>query len=281
MKKFNLKKQASTKDCVISDKQLSENRKSMDLSNEQQQVVGKNINLSLPTKDKDNTIPFDKQLEASRKEGEKEIITEGHMDKKESDFNSKDKIQVTDINVKTEEYNKKYLDAFNKAEGETKKDTLFWDKYVGVQLEQKDMPTKVDINVPVSGSQLGNQPDRFDEEEVKKLIMASIKDADAMLFHIYSSVAKKGGGLDKNEKQQIIDINSGKMRLMSKLAQMPINTEDTKWPHRSFEGDVIIRPNKDGKFLVYEPGGGGEPIDIYNSVSEARADYPEGDIENG
>ena len=190
MKKIDLTKQAGSGDYIISDKGVQENREKMNLSNDQQQVVGKNINLSLPTKDKDNTIPFNAQLDAARKNAEKEpSITEAHMDKKEVDFDSKDKKQVTDINVETQKHVAKKTEEFKAAED--KKDTTFWDKYVGVQLEGEGQPTKVKDNISDSTSQIQNNPDRFKGDNVDKLVMASVKDADAMLFHIYAIAAKE------------------------------------------------------------------------------------------
>ncbi len=280
MKKIKKTKKASAGDYVISDKGIQENREKMNLSNEQQKVVGKNINLSLPTKNKDNTIPFNAQLNASRKNIKAEpSITESHMDKKEVDFGDKTE-GVMPINVKTEEYNQKHLEAFKKAEGE--KDTAFWDKYVGVQLERDGQPTKVKDNIPTSSSQLQNHPDRFKgsniDDKVKneglnlkvdKMVMASIKDADAMLFHIYSLSAKKSRDLSKEEKQQVIDINAGKARLIAQMVS-PIR--------RSLDhsGDPIIK-EEIGKAGVYEQDG--TKIDEFKSTAEARSSYPDGDIE--
>lgn len=274
MKKFNLSKRASSGDYVISDKSIQKNREDMNLSNDQQSVIGKNINLSLPVKDKDNTIPFNKQLDAERKNVEAEpSIIESKMDDKEVTFGDKTE-GIMPINIKTEEYNQKHLEDFKKAESSPKRDTAFWDKYVGVQLEGEGMPTKIDKNVPSSGSQLQNHPDRFKGGNIDKMVMASVKDADAMLFHIHATVSKQGRDINDIEKQQIIDINSGKTRLIAQFSAMPVQTLGT--------GDVIIRPNRYGKWLVYEAGGvsGGEPIDEFKSKEEALMNYPEGEIIN-
>ena len=240
----------------------------MGLSNDQQNVVGKNINLSLPIKNKDNTVPFNAQLNAERKNVEAEpSITEAHMDKKEVDFSSKDKKQVMDINVETQKYEDEKTKAIKEAEG--KKDTAFWDKYVGVQLEGENQPTKIKDNIPASASQLPNKPERFKGEKVDKMVMASIKDADAMLFHIYAIAAKGNRELSENEKQQVMDINAGKTRLLAQMVQ-PVR--------RSLEYriDPTIREEK-GVASVYENG---NKIDEFKSCEEAKANYPEGDIEN-
>ena len=277
MKKFNLKKMASSKDYVISDKSIQENREKMSLSNDQQGVVGKNINFSLPIKDKDNTIPFNAQLEAERKNTEAEpSITEASMDKKEVNFGDKTE-GVMPINVKTQEYDKEKTEAFKKAEG--KKNTAFWDKYVGVQLEGEGQPTKVKDNIPASASQLQNNPERFKRKgidkdvkeeglnlKVDKMVMASIKDADAMLYHIYAGAVNSDRTLNKEEKQQIVDINSGKMRLMVQ-ARGPVN----------YSEGVKIYQGQSGKGIVKENG---QVIDTFSSVAEAKTNYPEAEIWN-
>jgi len=282
MKKFNLRKKASAEDSVISDKSIQANREKMGLSVDQQGVAEKNINLSLPVKNKDNTVPFNAQLNAARKKAESEpTITEYSMDDKEVDFNSKDKKQVMDINVESQEYDNKKTEAFKNAEG--KKDTAFWDKYVGVQLEGDGQPTKIKNNIPGSTSQLQNKPERFKGKNVDKMVMASVKDADAMLFHIYATAAKADRKITADEKQQITDINAGKIRILSYLAGSPhaVAPGIDMYDQGGFQGDPIIVP-KGNIFLVYESGGmgGGEPIDQFNSLQEAIANYPEAEVSN-
>jgi hypothetical protein len=311
MKKFNLRKRAST-DSVISDKAIQENRENMGHSVSQQGFAEKNINLSLPVKNKDNTIPFNVQLNAARKNAESApSITEYHMDDKEVDFSSKDKVQVMDINVETQDYDNKKTEAFKKAEG--KKDTAFWDKYVGVQLEGEGQPTKIKDNIPASASQLQNQPERFKGKNVDKMVMASIKDADAMLFHIYATASKAGRKLTANEKQQVTDINAGKMRILAfdryppqypdpdsftnpltdkrrepKFEGSPVGVEeptgsaDSDLIHEMLgqdQDDIIIEMG--GKYYVYDANrvGGRDPKGIYDSPNEARQDFPEAQFE--
>ena len=85
-KTFNLKKTAEKKIAVISEKSLEKNREFFNLSNEDQKVVGKNINLSIPKKEKDNTVPFNQQLESSRKNKKNQMITESGMSDKIINF---------------------------------------------------------------------------------------------------------------------------------------------------------------------------------------------------
>ena len=268
MTKFNLKKRASAEDFTISDKGLDKNRKDMNLSNDQQGVVEKNINLSLPIKNKDNTVPFNQQLEASRKNNTDVEITEASMDDKIADFKCKHKKQVMDINVESRKYIDEQADAYKKAENATKADTEFWDKYVGVQLE--GTMKKIDNNVPASASQLQNAPDRFKGEKIEKMVMASMKDADAMLFHIYATASKESRNLTEEDQQKITDINSGKIR----LAQM---VQPVKRSLEHSGGNPTIR-DEGGKAGVYE--GDGTKIDEFSDCKDAKANYPEGDIEN-
>ena len=274
MKKFNLRKKASAESFVISDKSIQENREKMGLSVSQKGITEKNINLSLPIKNKDNTIPFNVQLNAARKNAEAEpSITESYMDKKEVDFNSKDKKQVMDINVESQEYDTKKTEAFKNAEG--KKDTAFWDRYVGVQLEGDGRPIKIKDNIPGSTSQLQNNPERFKGKNVDKMVMASVKDADAMLFHIYATASKAGRELTTDEEQQVTDINAGKMRVLAEGFQMvpPIRRS---LEYSGKRKDPVIKQEGAG-VRVYDNG---EPIDEFKSCEEAKQNYPEGDVDN-
>lgn len=206
MTKFNLKT-VKLGTSVINEKNMDKQRDDMNLSNEKQKSVDKNINFSISKKDIDNTVPFNVQLEAARKNKEGEKIIESKMDKREISFGEKTE-QVSPINRESQKYDSEKIEKFRKAQQD--KDTLFWDNYVGVQMEG-DI-TKVDKNVP--SSQLQNNPDRFKGEKTKKMVSA-LKDADAMLFHIHASAKKEGRELNDNEKQQIVDINSGKARILS------------------------------------------------------------------
>ena len=268
MGKFNLRKQASATDDTVSDKRLDGNRKDMNLSNEQQGVVEKNVNLSLPIKNKDNTVPFNQQLEAARKKSPDAII-EAKMSDKIVDFKSKDKKQIMDINVESQKQDDKKTDDFKKAENASKSDTAFWDKYVGVQLEGK--MKNVPGNVPAEGSQLQNKPERFKGDKVDKMVMASLKDADAMLFHIFATASKEGRELTAEEEQQIIDIESGKMRIMALQTVPPVRRS------LEYSSDPVIKEEL-GVAGVYE---GDSKIDEFKDCRDAKANYPEAEVDNG
>jgi len=257
MSKYNLKIKTAQQ---ITDKEIEEQRNGMGLSNEAQGVTGKNINLSIPTKDKDNTIPFNAQLSASRKKETDFAIIEKSMNQKEVSFGEKTD-GVSGINQKSEEMDSKRQEAHKKAENKSKKDTAFWDKYIGVQLEGS--MKGVSGNLPDSASQLPGNPERFKGKKVDKMVMAALKDADAMMFHIYATASSQDRDLTENERQQIIDINCGKNRIFAQLAQPVKRSGDPKFKRES-DGTVTVLDND-------------QPIDRFKSCGEAKANYPEGD----
>lgn len=234
MSKFNLSKIAK-EDYVIQDKMLEENTSSSD-------IPEKNINISIPTKDKDNTKPFESQLEANRDGKDSLMVTEQAMNESKKVYNDKRSDEwdtsVMPINILSQTYDDKKVKALKKAEEGEPKDTTFWDKYVGVQMEGPI--TKVDNNIPASASQLQNKPERFKNfdskdgietainPKINKMTMASLKDADAMIFHIYAQATQRSRELTDREKQMVLDINSGKMRVLSQnfLTEQDVNVQD-------------------------------------------------------
>ena len=229
----------------------------------------------MPTKDKDTTIPFETQLGKEQKKETEFIITEGALDKKPKLYNNKrleyEGKNVMPINLMSEAFHQKKEEDFKKAI-DAEKDTDFWDKYVGVQLEEEK--TTVDKNVP--DGELPNDPDRFKgiskkepntikDQKVEQLVSASaeqkekIKDADAILFHIYARVHQEGRVLNKVEKQMVEDVKAEKIRIIANVFD------------KSEEGDVLV--DIDGS--VYENG---KIIDKCNDTKDARANYPEAEM---
>lgn len=125
-----------------------------------------------------------------------------------------DKHDQLPINLLAEIRDKERAKAFEKA---TVKDaeTETWDKLLGVEAPLKDTPT-----------QLHNHEDRFKKltdkdvlknQNVKDMVMASLKDADAMLYFIYHKAASENRELTDKEKQLIDGISADKMKLASAL----------------------------------------------------------------
>ena len=101
------------------------------------------------------------------------------------------------------------------------RDTDFWDKYTG---------TDVKGLIPKSRgkggeSQLPNHPDRFSKLttdpksvgniKVKEMVTASLKDADAMLLHVFYTAAAERRDLTAKEKSVVAGINDAKIRLLT------------------------------------------------------------------
>ena len=257
---FNLKKIAGKMGFKNYNTMIEDKTDDMGLEAE---APSKNVNLKMPIKDRDNTVPFETQLEAGRINKDILKVTEKALNEENKVYNDKRSdiwdTDITAINIETEKYNQEHLKAFTKAQ-KNDSETAFWDKYVGVQMEGPI--TKIDNNIKDTASQLQNQPDRFKNEDVRKMVMASLKDADAMLFHIYATTSKAGRELNEIEKQQIIDINSGKVRL---LAQVPIGMQPVEVPEDTnsdfsfdlFEdertGEGLLCSKEDGRVLEKFP----------------------------
>lgn len=210
MTKFNLSKQAAKSGVKNYSKMLEDN-----VLVPGGDVAEKNINLSLPVKDKDNTVPYEVQLEASRQGKDNYATAEKALDENPKVYNDRRLDQTGDvmpINLETIKHEQKKEEAYKKAT--TDKDTAFWDKYLNVSVGE----TKVPVNVPKS--QLQNVSERFNKiddatkAKYDKMVFASLKDADAMLFHIYATAEKAGREPTDIEAQQINDINSGKAKIL-------------------------------------------------------------------
>jgi len=262
---FNLKKMAGKIGFKNYNKMIEDQTDDMGLEAE---VPSKNVNLKMTVKDKDNTVPFETQLEAARQGDSLLKVTEKALDEEKKVYNDKRNeiwdTDITAINIETEKYNQEQLKAFSEAQ-KNDSETAFWDKYVGVQMEGPI--TKIDNNISDSASQLQNQPDRFKGKEVKKMVMASLKDADAMLFHLYATASKESRELNDIEKQQVIDINSGKIRLIAQMPSsgIPLGMQPIESPIETNEqfsfdlfedketGEGLLCSKEDGKVLKRFP----------------------------
>ena len=234
MVKFNLK-MAKTDGYKNYNKMIEDRTKFMDLESEEK---SQNINLKLPVKDKDNTKLTETQLDENRQGKDTLVVAEKALNTSKKLYNNKRQNEwdtdVMPINLETEKYHQEKTKAYKAAEDAqkktplwNKKDTAFWDKYINVQMIGK--PTKIDKNV--SNSQLQNQEDRYtgltDATNAKfdKMVLASLKDADAMLFHIYATASSENRKLNDKEKQMVIDIDSGKHRILAKDFKSTIDTK--------------------------------------------------------
>lgn len=122
-----------------------------------------------------------------------------------------DKFDQLPINMLEEKAHQSKIKAFRSST--VKDDTEFWDELL----------TSSDVDDITS--QLQNHTDRFKNigddvlknEGVRKMVMASLKDADAMLYHIYREAAAKGRELTKNETSLVAGITADKIKIVEKL----------------------------------------------------------------
>lgn len=275
MPKFNMTKFAKVTGYKNYNRMLEELREDQDLSSE---TADRNINLSMPIKDADNTVPFEKQLEAARKDENTLIITEKSLNDAPKLFLDR-RIEEGDtdimpINLVSESYDQAKTKAFKEAEENDKMDTTFWDKYIGVQLEEEK--TKVDNNV--KNTQLENDPERFsakkepetiDQAEYNKIVEAKLKDADAMLFHIYAQASLQKRDLTTGEQQMVRDINIGKSHILSQQLAIP--------PIYSKEDETYV-VQQNGEFIVYNREGkelwrSWDEQEILNQYPDAQKEY--------
>jgi len=299
MTKFNLSKIAKKVGYRNYNTMLTDQTDDMGLLAE---VPSKNINLNMPVKNKDNTVLFEKQLEANRKDEKEPIVTERSLDTSKKVYNEKrqDKwnTNVMPINLATEVYDQEKAKAIIEAEDKQKKDTIFWDKYVGVQMEGPK--TTVDRNIPKS--QLQNSPDRFKnlgkgestnktvdteyneiDKKYDEMVTASLRDADAMLFHIYATATNEDRDLNEKEKQLVSNINNGKVKIISSAAQVflgdaQLAEEDANRDIAVSEGaNLEMKVNSDGSVNILQQG---SIIDVFNkypdvesNVEDAKASY--------
>ena len=213
MDKFNLSKTAAKSGFKNYNKMLEDN-----VLVPAGDVAEKNINLSLPVKDKDNTVPYEVQLEASRNGKDNYATAEKSLDENPKLYNNRRVDQSGDvmpINLETIKHEQKKEEVYRKATVANDKDTVFWDKYVNISVGE----TKIPVNVP--NSQLQNVSDRFNKIDdatdatYDKMVYASLKDADAMLFHVYTTAAQAKRELTVAEVQLVDDINHGKAKLLT------------------------------------------------------------------
>jgi hypothetical protein len=164
----------------------------------------------------------EKQLDAGR-DKLAEQTTEGQLNKTKGTYNAlrQDKNESLDVRplaLLNAAHQKEREAEWVKANNAADRDTQYWDEYVSKELGKgpfKDAP-----------SQLQNDKDRFsglstdpnalmDNVKVKKMVTASLMDADAMLFHIFYKAA--GRNLTASEQSLVDGITRDKMTILSQV----------------------------------------------------------------
>jgi len=297
MAKFNLKKTAQYSNINLN---LDAENKTMDIKD----VTHGNINLSMPIKDKDNTLPLDVQMNDKRKKDDTTIPVESRLNSssdKEIYNNCRQEIKdktISPINMLSAQFDKQHSDAFAKAEKDTIEKDAFWDKYM--QKPAEGNTQKVDNNV--QNTNLANSPDRFknisdpDADKAYKDTATKLAEVDAGIFHVYAKAYSENRNVDIKDKYILKKLNEIKMHHMKKSAlnwnvvnnnqafnvdnnsNAPMTTPESPGSEVIFRGDenraevVEIQKDKIGNVIkedvraVYEEPG-------KNNMNEARQDY--------
>ncbi|NJL70403.1 MAG: hypothetical protein HC888_01735 [Candidatus Competibacteraceae bacterium] len=226
---YNRFKQAKNESPKAFDKYLDDSREKTGTSPD---AVTTEVQLKKDHDEADGSKPFNKLLEKARK-GTREAVIEKVMEQEgahRTDKYYKTTVNPLAIQVEAREQNRR--DEFLKAQNAQDRDTDFWDKKVGSQMigeKTKQVANK-------QKSQLQNNPDRFyglegvnalggtvkdiekakgKEVQIDKMVTASLKDADAMLFQIFATAAAEGREISQTEQQIVTDINASKVRLIA------------------------------------------------------------------
>ncbi len=247
---FNLKKNLNKKSqVVIHEKMLNKNRSDRDAKANDDTGNIDWLLKDIRKNSKDNTIQ-EKRLDKEHTKENDNPILEGKLNTAKNTLNKlrideKDTVPVMDIDKSYDiKMDKIFHDASEKVEA---KDTALWDKYIGVQLSGKKT-TIIENNQP---SQLLSNFDSREEmnktnSPIKKAsVLEQIKDADAMLYFIYRTAAGQERELTEEEKQQITDINSGKIRLLAQTKPESEMTEKEREQEDRFEKSVFVGEKKE------------------------------------
>jgi len=246
---------------------LQENNKKLGLKPDNTSTY--NYELQIQRKGNDPTA-YEKRMQEKRT-GSNDTITEKSLNQNDKVFNEKRNSETWDkdaltINILEESYDQNKTKAIKEAE-EKDRDTGFWDDYVGVQM----ISPKTTITNNVQESQLENASERFadlqnvdmsnlkpdeainsvleDVNKVKKMVFASLNDADAMLFNIYYKSANRD--LTKEETQMVKDINSAKIRIIAQQ-QNPGRYERVVFLERSEADEAFKILDDKGEDAVIE-----------------------------
>ena len=248
----NSKKQIKTaQDAVVTtEKMLIENNKKLGLEpNEEDGNYTK-----LLESDRENPVGdknYEKLLADVRVEAASDkSILETMLNNTKDTLN---KLRDEDTNVPLMDFAKKHVvereKEYKKAvDKKGDRDTSFWDKYVGQQLD-KDQITTITNNVQPS-QLLSNYDTREDFNKANPSIgkdvpeaVDELKTADAMLYFIYRTASEESRELSDKEKQIVTDINGGKIRILSQFKPEQNMTEE-EWDELMREEQMLMNADK-------------------------------------
>jgi len=224
MSKFNLKKHVVKTAVTPYPKRLEDNNVERGLEPAENKIQDKLLDDGRTNKD-DNRI-YEKQLEKTHT-GFPQKNTEGQLNS-QADYRGingmplrgPDGKPLMDMYKPTGDINK---EQFDKADNAGKREKMFWDGYVNTQIPKdqvtkivaNDQPSQLLSNFNTREEFLAENPSTSSTVEE---IMNSIKDADAMLYHIYRTSKTESRELNGQEKNIENKINSEKTKLLEKFA---------------------------------------------------------------
>jgi len=221
VQKFNLKKMSSSKDLVALEKQII--NKNKEFGTESIDDSGSYAyRLKAGHKDPAGDALYESILADVRTSKDDVGITEAEMNKSDikpingMDVRS-DKMNKTPLMDYSIENDNKLAEKIKSENNKEERDTSFWDKGVGSQM----LGEKTVIVSNDSKSQLvSNYKTREEFEKVNKMAastLSQLKDADALLYSIFRKASDQRRELTKKEEQIVLDINSGKIRILGQF----------------------------------------------------------------
>ena len=219
--KFNLKKMSSSKDIVALEKQIIDQNE--ELGTESVDDSGNYAyRLKEEHKDPAGDATYESMLEGSRTSKDDAGITEAEMNKSDikpingMDIRS-DKMENTPLMDYSKENDNKKEEKIRAKNAEEDRDTGFWDKGVGSQMIG---PKTVIVRNESNSQMVSNYKTRDEFEKVNKMAASTLlklKDADALLYSIFRNAADSRRELTAKENQIVLDINSGKIRILGQF----------------------------------------------------------------
>lgn len=211
---FNLKKTAK-KTQEVGEKMLEPQREEL---HTKMPTGTMNTLLEPNRKDGDGLKTIEDQLGAVHTKPDGNKTTEAQIDDQDPGPDmpkrtGNDKFDQLPINLLEEKAHQDKIKAFAK-EQVIDSETEFWDDYL-----------TSDEAKPIR-SQLQNHADRFDKLKdgdimknrgVREMVMASVQDADGMLYHIYRTAAEQHRELTKDEQMLVDGITFDKKNLVAQL----------------------------------------------------------------
>jgi len=227
MSKFNLKKHSVKTVVKPYEKRLDDNDKKVGIEQVENKIYDKLLHDDRKNED-DNRI-YEKQLENARTYSPHKN-TEGQFKDNEQKYHGAEGAPLMDMFKKTEQDE---IDEFVKADNSDKREKRFWEGYVGTQIPKDQVTKIVDNDQP---SQILSNFDNREEFRAEnpaispkvEEIMNSIKDADAMLYHIHRTAKSELRSLSEQEEKAIKEIDSGKTELLKALSVNLASTENNE-----------------------------------------------------